>query len=135
VGSSLKSDAVSSKPAPGPTTGFSKRVLVVDPDQKAWELRARLLIALGHVVHRISQIAEAPPSWPRHLYDLVVVATEDPSGSEVMEFCRKLNQADPPVCVVLLAPERSSQTESSATIIACDQPAAEIAEAIAQFLR
>lgn len=120
---------------PSDATGFAKRVLVVDPDQKAWELRARLLIAEGHVVHRISQIAEAPPSWPRHLYDLVVVATEDPATAEVVEFCQKLNQAHPPVCVVLLARAGSSQSESSPTIIACDRPAAEIAEAIAKLLR
>lgn len=126
--------SVKSRPS-GDATGFAKRVLVVDPDQKAWELRARLLIAQGYVVHRISQIAEAPAHWPRHLYDLVVLATEDPANREVVAFCQKLNQAHPPVCVVLLAAGGSSQRPSAATIIACDQSAAEVAEGIARLLR
>lgn len=118
----------------GDTTGFAKRVLVVDPDQKAWELRARLLIAQGHVVHRISQIVEAPPNWPRHLYDLVVVATEDPASPEVVAFCQKLNQAQPPVCVVLLA-ALSGANPLAALLLSRDQPAVEIAEGIAKLLR
>lgn len=121
--------------ASGDAAGFAKRVLVVDPDQKAWELRARLLIAQGYVVHRISQIAEAPQSWPRHLYDLVVVATEDPDSPDVVSFCQKLNETRPPVCIVLLARSSSSQRSPAAKFISCEQPAAEIAEGIATLLR
>jgi CheY-like chemotaxis protein len=115
--------------------GFAKRLLVVDPDQKAWELRARLLIAQGHVLHRISRIADAPPSWPQHLYDLVVVATDDPASPEVVEFCRKLGQAQPPVRVVLLASGSPGDNPSAAPLISRDRPAAEIAEGIARLLR
>jgi AmiR/NasT family two-component response regulator len=116
-------------------TGFAKRLLVVDPDQKAWELRARLLIAQGHVLHRISHIADAPPRWPHHLYDLVVVATEDPASPEVVEFCQKLGQVRPPVRVVLLAGGGAGLTPAVAPVISRDRPAAEIAEGIARFLR
>jgi CheY-like chemotaxis protein len=126
---------MSSKSRPSSdATGFAKRVLVVDPDQKAWELRARLLIAQGHVVHRISQIAEAPPHWPRHLYDLVVMATEDPASAEVVAFCQKLNQAQPPVRVVLLA-ARSGANPLAVLLLSSDQSAAEVAEGIARLLR
>ena len=83
-------------------TGFAKRVLVVDPDQKTWEPCAQLLIAQGYVVHRISRIADAPPRWPQYLYDLVVVATADPANPEVVQFCQKLAQVQPPVTVALL---------------------------------
>ena len=117
-----------------PATGFAKRVLVVDPDQKAWELPARLLIAQGHVVHRISYIEEAPPHWPHHLYDLVVIATQDPANPELMEFCKKLRQARPPVCVALLA-SGSSGPCPVAAVIPCDRPAAETADEIARMLR
>ena len=116
-------------------TGFAKRLLVVDPDQKAWELRARLLIAQGHVLHRISHIADAPPRWPHHLYDLVVVATENPASPEIVDFCQKLGQAHPPVRVVLLAGAGSDPNPSAAPVIPCDRPASEIAEGIARFLR
>ena len=115
-------------------TGFAKRLLVVDPDQKAWELCARLLIAQGHVLHRISHIADAPPRWPHHLYDLVVVATEDPSSPEVVEFCQKLGQVQPPVRVVLLA-GGVSPNPGAVPVIPRDRPAAEIAEGIVRFLR
>ena len=94
VSTSLKSDAMSSLA----TTGFAKRVLVVDPDQQAWEVRTRLLIAKGYKVHRISHLADAPPRWPAHLYDLVVLATENPASPELVGFCHKLRQAHPP-CV------------------------------------
>ncbi len=114
---------------------FAKRLLVVDPDQKAWELRARLLIAQGCVLHRISHIADAPPRWPHYLYDLVVVATEDPASPEVVEFCRKLGQAKPPVRVALLAGGSASHNPSAAPIISRDRPAAEIAEGIVRLLR
>jgi len=127
---------MSAKPRPSEqTAGFAKRVLVVDPDQKAWELGARLLIAQGHLVHRISQVAEAPPRWPHHLYDLVVVATENPASAEVVEFCQKLGQARPPVRVVLLASGHPGQNPAAAPLISRDRPAAEIAEGIARLLR
>jgi len=116
-------------------TGFAKRLLVVDPDQKAWELRARLLIAQGHVLHRISHIADAPPRWPQHLYDLVVVATENPASPEIVEFCQKLGQVQPPVRVALLTVGSTAHNPSAAPLISCDRPAAEIAEGITRLLR
>lgn len=116
-------------------TGFAKRVLVVDSDQKAWEVGARLLIAQGCLVHRISHLVDAPPRWPRHLYDLVVVAAEDPPSPEVVEFCQKLAQVQPPVRVALLARGSAGLNLSTATVIPRDQPAAEIAEGIARLLR
>jgi CheY-like chemotaxis protein len=118
-----------------PATGFAKRVLVVDPNRKAWEVGARLLIAQGHVVHRINHIADAPPRWPLYLYDLVVVATEDPASPEVVEFCQKLGQAHPPVSVALLASGNPSQNPSGAALLYRDWPAAKIAEGIARLLR
>lgn len=107
-------------------------MLVVDPDQKAWEVGARLLIAQGCLVHRISHLADAPPRWPRHLYDLVVVAAEDPPSPAVVEFCQKLTQLQPPVRVALLASESASL---NLPVIRRDRPAAEIAEGIARLLR
>jgi len=118
-----------------PATGFAKRVLVVDPDQKAWEVGARLLIAQGCLVHRISHLADAPPRWPRHLYDLVVVAAEDPPSPEVVEFCQKLTQAQPPVRVALLASESASLDPSAPPVISRDRSATEIAEGITRLLR
>jgi CheY-like chemotaxis protein len=129
---------MSSKARPSgeqPATGFANRVLVVDPDQKAWEVGARLLIAQGCLVHRISHLAEAPPRWPRHLYDLVVVAAEDPPSPEVVEFCQKLKQAQPPVRVALLASGSPSLNPSVAPVIRRDRPATEIAEGIMRLLR
>jgi len=113
--------------------GFAKRVLVVDPDQKAWEVGARLLIAQGCLVHRINHLQEAPPRWPRHLYDLVIVAAENPPSLEVLEFCRKLSQAQPPVPVALLA--STNLDPSVAPIISRDRPATEIADGIVRLLR
>ena len=109
-------------------------MLIVDPDQKAWAVGARLLIAQGFVVHRISRIADAPPRWPQHLYDLVVVATADPASPEVVEFCQRLAQVQPPVRVALLASGSSGQNPSSALLLSRDRPAPEIAEAIARVL-
>lgn len=119
----------------GEAAGFAKRVLIVDPDQKAWAVGARLLIAQGFVVHRISRIADAPPRWPQHLYDLVVVATEDPASPEVVEFCQRLAQVQPPVRVALLASGSLGQNPSSAVLLSRDRPGPEIAEAIARLLR
>ena len=120
-------------PEQQPASGFAKRLLVVDPDQKAWGLCALLLVAQGHVVHRISHIADAPPRWPAHLYDLVVVATEDTEGPEVVEFCRKLSKLEPPVQVALLA--SGSPRAGLTPVIPRDRPAAEIAKRIARLLR
>jgi CheY-like chemotaxis protein len=126
---------MSSRPRPsGEATGFAKRVLVVDPDQNAWEVGVRLLIAQGHVVHRISRIADAPPRWPRHLYDLVVVATADPASPEVVQFCEKLTQVQPPVRVALLTGARPGRSPAGALLLSPDRPASEIAEAIARLL-
>ena len=129
----LKSDMIIPAPRPpGEAAGFAKRVLIVDPDQKAWEVGARLLIAQGYVVHRISRIADAPPRWPQHLYDLVVLATENPANPEVVEFCQRLAQVQPPVRVALLA--SAGQKLSGALLLSRDQPASEIAAGIARLL-
>ena len=126
---------MSPRPRPsGEATGFAKRVLVVDPDQKAWEVGARLLIAQGYVVHRISRIADAPPRWPQHLYDLVVVA-EDPASREIVEFCQKLAEVQPPVRVALLTSGSPSHNPSGALLLSRDRPASDIAEDIARLLR
>lgn len=135
MGTGLKFGIMTRSPEQEQATGFAKRLLVVDPDQKAWELRARLLIAQGHVLHRISHIADAPPRWPHHLYDLVVVATENPANPEIVEFCQKLGQVQPPVRVVLLAGGGAGVSPSATPVISRDQPATEIAEGIAQLLR
>jgi AmiR/NasT family two-component response regulator len=136
VSARLKPDVIFPRPQPpGEGPAFPKRLLIVDPDRKAWEVSARLLIAQGYLVHRIARIAEAPAQWPRHLYDLVVVATEDPANPEVVEFCQKLNTAQPPVCVVLMARDAAGRGPSATTVIACDQPAAQVAEGIARLLR
>jgi len=123
------------RPPQQQATGFAKRVLVVDPDNKRWELCARLLIAQGYVVHRISRITDAPPRWPQHLYDLVVVATEDSASSEVVQFCQKLAQVQPPVRVALLTGGSTARNPSAAPLISCDRPAAEIADGIMRLLR
>ena len=107
----------------------------MDPDQKAWEVGARLLIAQGCLVHRISHVADAPPRWPQHLYDLVVVAVEDPPIPEVMEFCQRLAQIQPPVRVALLASENASLNPSAAAVLRRDRPPTEIAESITRLLR
>ena len=136
VGSILKFGAMSSRTRPpgGPqATAFAKRVLVVDPDQKAWDLGARLLIAQGCLVHRISHIREAPARWPRFLYDLVVITAENPLAPDLLEFCQKLAQAQPPVNVALLA---SGDLDPQPTaVISRDQPPTAIAEAIVRLLR
>lgn len=118
-----------------PASQFAKRVLVVDPDQSGWELLARLLIAQGHIVRRISHIADAPPRWPRHLYHLVVVATQDPAPRDVVEFCRSLGRVEPPVRVALLVRGSLSDNPTQAALISREQPATSIAEDIARLLR
>ena len=123
------------RPSEQPPIGFAKRVLVVDPDQKAWELGARLLIAQGCLVHRISHVKDAPPRWPRHLYDLVVVAVENPPNEEALEFCRKLTQAQPPVGVALLARAAANLNSPATPVISRDQTITEIAERITMLLR
>lgn len=115
------------------STGFAKRVLVVDPDQKRWELLARLLIAQGHVVHRINHIRDAPPRWPRHLYDLVILVTDELETTEMQEFCLKLAQLQPPVAVAFLA-GAAGQNLSGAALLSRDRSPAEIADAIARLL-
>jgi CheY-like chemotaxis protein len=126
---------MSPRPRPsGETTGFAKRVLIVDPDQKAWAVGARLLIAQGFVVHRISNLADVPPRWPQYLYDLVVVATEDPANPEVVEFCQRLAQVQPPVRVALLASGSPGHNPSAALLLSRDRAAPEIAEDIARLL-
>lgn len=119
----------------GEATGFAKRVLIVDPDQKAWAVGVRLLIAQGHVVHRINNLADAPPRWPQHLYDLVVVATQDPASPEVVEFCQRLAQVQPPVRAALLVGGSPGHNPTGALLLSRDRPAPEVAEAIAQLLR
>ncbi len=129
---------MSSKPRPSgeqPATGFAKRVLVVDPDQKAWEVGARLLIAQGCLVHRISHLAEAPAALAAAPLRPGVVAAEDPPSPEVVEFCQKLAQLQPPVRVALLASGSASVNPSVAPVIRRDRPAAEIAEGIVRLLR
>jgi len=123
------------RPSEQPPAGFAKRVLVVDPDQKAWELGARLLIAQGCLVHRISHVKDAPPRWPRHLYDLVVVALENPPNDEALEFCRKLTLAQPPVGVALLASANANLNPPATPVISRDQTITEIAECIKRLLR
>ena len=115
-------------------TGFAKRLLVVDPDQKAWEVRARLLIAQGHVLHRIGHLTDAPPRWPHHLYDLVVVVTDDPGSPDVVSFCHRLGQVQPPVRVVLLTGGGARHNPAGALLLSGERPAAEIAEDIARLL-
>jgi len=135
VGSILKFGMMSSRTRPPDeqATAFAKRVLVVDPDQKNWELGARLLIAQGCLIHRISHIKEAPARWPRYLYDLVVIAAQDPLDPEVLGFCRMLAQAQPPVNVALLA--GGNPDPLGTPVISRDQPPTAIAEAIVRLLR
>lgn len=138
MGASVNSEATPSiapSPAQDPAPDIAKRVLVVDPDQAGWELLARLLIAQGHIVRRISRLADAPPVWPRHLYHLVVVATHDPASPEVVEFCHKLERVAPPVRVALLVGGPLSHGPSEVPLISREQPAAAIAEDIARLLR
>ena len=138
MGATVKSDVTPSNapsPAQDPPPGFAKRVLVVDPDQKIWELVARLLIAQGHIVRRISHIDDAPPRWPQYLYDLGEVATQAPASPEVVEFCHSLRQVEPPVRVALLVGGSLSHNPSEAPLISREQPAAAIAEHIARLLR
>jgi CheY-like chemotaxis protein len=135
VGASAKSEIMARPPEQQQATGFAKRVLIVDPDQTMWELCARLLIAQGHIVRRINNIADAPPRWPHYLYNLVVVATQDPASDEVMEFCRKLRQVEPPVPVALLVGGSQRQSPAAAPLISREQPATAIAEEIARLLR
>ncbi len=127
--------SVAPSPAQDPAPDFAKRVLIVDADQKMWELCARLLIAQGHVVHRISDLKDAPPRWPPHLYDLVVVAIEDPTSPEVVEFCHHLSQVKPAVRVALLVRGSASAGLPQALVISHEQPAAAIADDIARLLR
>jgi CheY-like chemotaxis protein len=109
-----------------------KRILVVDADQKFWELPARLLIAKGCLVHRISHLSEAPPRWPPHLYDLVLIATPDAANLEVAQFCDALHRVQAQVHIALLAP---AQTSSPAwPIIIKDKPAAELTDSITRLL-
>jgi hypothetical protein len=135
VGPSLKSEIMARPPGQQQATGFAKRVLVVDPDQKMWELCARLLIAQGHVVRRINHIDEAPPRWPQYLYDLVIVATHDPASPEVVKFYNSLGKVQPPVRVALLVAGAPSHSPSDAPLISREQPGAAIAEEIARLLR
>ncbi len=114
-------------------SAFPKRLLVVDADRDAWELRARMLIAKGYVVHRIPRIGDAPPRWPSHLYDLVIVRTEGPASPEVTEFCRKLMQEHPPVRVLTLTSGKEGGA-GGCPVIAADRPEPEIVESIAELL-
>jgi CheY-like chemotaxis protein len=116
------------------TTRFAKRVLVVDPDQKRWELLARLLIAQGHLVHRINHIKEAPPRWPQHLYDLVILATDEPERADTMEFCQKVSQVRPAVPVAFLTSGAGGYNVGGAAVLSRERPAADIAEDIGRLL-
>ena len=129
VSTSLKSDAMSSLA----TTGFAKRVLVVDPDQQAWEVRTRLLIAKGYKVHRISNLADAPPRWPAHLYDLVVLATGE-SGKPGARGVLPQAATSPPAVRVVLLLESAGPTSLADPVISRRRPAAEIAEEIARWV-
>jgi CheY-like chemotaxis protein len=138
VGVRVNSEATPSiarAPAQDPAPEFAKRVLIVDPDQKMWELCARLLIAQGHVVRRISDLKDAPPRWPQHLYDLVVVATQDPTSPELVEFCNQLAQLKPAVRVALLVSGSAAAAPPRSLLISREQPTAAIADDIARLLR
>jgi AmiR/NasT family two-component response regulator len=115
-----------------PQSVFAKRVLVVDADQKEWEPRTRLLIARGLLIHRISRIAEAPPRWPPHLYDLVLLRADDPAQPDIADFCQCLKRASPPVPVAFLI--SGSDLPGEAAVIRTDRPGPEIVDAIAQLL-
>ena len=92
-----------SRPSGAPCDGVRERVLVVDPDQKAWEASGPPVDRPGLRGSPHQPDRGGPAHWPRHLYDLVVVAAEDPPNREAVEFCQKLTQAHPPVRVALLA--------------------------------
>jgi CheY-like chemotaxis protein len=116
------------------STSFAKRVLVVDPDQKRWELLTRLLIAQGHVVHRINHIKEGPPRWPQHLYDLVILATDEPESAEFVDLCDKLTKLARPVAVAFLTGAAVTSNLSGVAHLSRNRSPAEIADEIARLL-
>ena len=85
----------------------AKRVLVIDADVRAWEARAKLLIAKGYLIHRVSTLADAPHQWPMHLYDLVIVAVTGDLAA-IRSFCQELKKANPHVKVALLASQAAA---------------------------
>lgn len=108
----------------------------MDDDRNTRNQRARLLIAAGHRVSGISSLADAPPQWPPHLYDLVIVTLKaETAGAQ--EFCEHLRKTNRLVRIAVLAgqpPDWEKTDFAPDAVILVEQTPTHFLETIAKLL-
>lgn len=70
-----------------------KKVLLIDPQQRAREVRATVLRSRGIAVHTTDNLQAARSLWRSHAYDLILL---DPRGhlpGEALDFYREIKHA------------------------------------------
>lgn len=83
-------------------TNATKRVLVIEQNADRLLRRIRSMQAHGWQAIGIADVSDAPPQWPTHLYDLVVIGSHgDPAPA--LAFCASLKKQNPAVVVAMLA--------------------------------
>lgn len=83
-------------------TNATKRVLVIEQNADRLLRCVRCMQAYGWQAIGIADVSDAPPQWPTHLYDLVVIGSHgDPAPA--LGFCASLKKHNPAVVVAMLA--------------------------------
>jgi DNA-binding NtrC family response regulator len=79
-----------------------KRVLLIDPHQRARDVRASVLRSHGIQVQTAEDLCRARALWRPHAYDLILLDARGHVSGEALDFCREIEHASPHERVVFL---------------------------------
>jgi DNA-binding NtrC family response regulator len=91
-----------SLPLRGRSVFDGKKVLLIDPHQRARDVRASVLRSRGIEVDAIDSLQAARSLWQPKLYDLIMLDALGYTPGEAFDFYRKVKHANPRVRVVFL---------------------------------